>query len=397
MKWPDPTSKSKLNKVVPDNHYQKMSGLMHSLTKMETHRDVKSHEILIHQLLAILMKRKDFVADAVFWKELYFRNTWQYPFFHRFHGIPFVNVTKHNHVLSWYMPIFAAQPNLVNIPIVHLDSHDDTNELQGSDKLPILFDKFIKTKDESCVKSAQDIVWDIGSAMSGILYTTGIRPFVWVMPAWLPDIDWEGEYGEHRHGNSMELGIQVHSKAEAKRLENVPWKQYQRPATVASQYMQVHDPASSNENKVKFFKFIEGHTHIVLDIDLDYFCCNGDPDVTKTEEDIASPHRTRYIEFIRQPRNLFDKNSDEYQKQSKLVNKEIQEIDLRLARFRRFLRDLKAAGKKIALLSVSDSTGVDFTECKDCASVTNQYVSSHMALYIRTKVLKAIADVYQSH
>ena len=394
MRWPKPPDHSKHSLTAPDAFYQEMSNDLFRLKEMENDiRNQKKHADLSSLLLQRLMKRRKFVADAAFWRELYFRNTWQYPFLDNVVGVPFVNVTKHNHALSWYMRIFARYPQLAELPIVHLDSHDDSNPIDGADRLSGLYKKYIETSKESFVDAAQEIAYDIGAAMSSILYTTGIRPFVWVMPEWLPDIDFQGEYGEYHHKSNTDIGIQVRSSIDAKRLKNLPWKHYKKIPLVISQYQQVHDPAVKQRDSVSFFTFLKEYRSIVLDIDLDYFCCNGDPDSDEPGEDISSPNRVRFMEMIDRPRHVFGQESSEFKTYSKLVDREMKLIDDRISRFRTFLKMIKKQRINIALISISDSTGLDFTSCQDCASITNHYVSSHVALYIRTKVMQSISTV----
>lgn len=399
MRWPSP-SPSRYAKQKPDSIYQELSAAFKTLRQYAHDSKIDQHQQLLSNLLSVLMKRRNFVADAVFWTELYVQNTRHYPHLQQFCGVPFVNVTKHNHIVSFYMPLFASRPDLSHLPIVHLDSHDDLNPIADSGELPELFSKLKSSSDnkssiENYISTVQALVWDIGAAISGILLTTGIRPYIWIMPEWLPDKDFVTTYGIYKSGEDLQLGHNVSTKAEIKKTENIPLKAYRnKTPSSTSIYAQIHDPKGEKSPKHALMNLLKDHDQFILDIDLDFFSCNGNPDLKRTDDDLASPHRIPYLEMTTEPRQVFSNNNKTYTSQMRLVQLELRHIDARLSRFKGMLTDLRNDGKKIAVISISDSTGVDFSECTDCASVTNQYVSSHMALYIRTKVMAIIQHVF---
>lgn len=395
MKWPDPVI-ANYRALQPDLRYQKISKALYSLRALEIHGPPEPHALLCRDLLKELMKKRDFVADASFWIELYLRQTLHYPHLNSLRGIPFVNVTKHNHALSWYMTQLANS-KYDALPLIHFDSHHDANDIRGSRYLSDNYKKFKSSGDHKWIDANQNIVHDIGAAMSGILLTTGIRPFFWVSPHWLTDREVETRYFITDTPTDPVLATHVTSTKIAKELKDVPLVQYLRLSNAPSAtYAQLHDPMCGpavGKKQRWLFERLKPFDHFILDVDLDYFVCNGDADASSPGADAASPNRTPMRELITEPRNVFAATNKEYGRQKSLVAKEVNLIDGRIRNFARLMRLLNKAGKTPALISVSDSTGVDFTACEDCASVTNQYVSSNLALYVRTKVLSVLESV----
>ena len=387
-RWPRPSRKRA--KERSDNHWQRVSNMLWHLRELESAEIVTEHAKLFKDILNILMKRQNFVADAELWKELYLRSIWQLPNFTTLGTAPISVVVKHNHVLSFYMR--HLRNGHADVPIVHWDSHTDNNPVEGSAVLPELH----KKGTEAAIRDAQEITWDIGAAISGVILATGPRTFVWCMPAWLPDAEFKCQYWLSQGTKNLTMttatpDTAAEKKAIATSSLNTAAK-IPAGATCAT-YAQIQMSKATGD--ARLLSLLPGDGYI-LDCDIDYFCSNGRPvDGTyeKDPYDVASHHRIPRRELIENPRDIYLKDSKEFRTYARAVAKEMALVKSRLAAFERTLRYLKAHGKIAVLITISDSTEANFTECVDCSSLCNSYVPGHLALYLRTKVVEILNRV----
>ena len=149
-------------------------------------KDLKKFEKNIAKMYDKLRKRNKIGTDQNLWIELYFQSTYLYLYLKKIADIPINIVTKHNHILPFYM---RQKISKLNTTILHFDTHPDMNMVKKSGPLPNIYQKYLKTKNEKYITKAQDIVWDIGAAISGVLMTTGPQNYIWCMPEWVPDSD----------------------------------------------------------------------------------------------------------------------------------------------------------------------------------------------------------------
>lgn len=383
-------------KEAKDARWQKLSGMLWYLRELESKDggNAKAHKKLFTDILETLMKRKDFVGDADFWTELYLRSIWQLPSFKKIPdtNIPATIAVKHNHVLPFYM---KHMPKISKrAPILHWDTHDDINPIENSANLP----------GNQKLQEAQDIVWDIGAAMSGVIIATGPRPFLWCMPSWVPNPSLACKYDlvHTKSKNSIDMVVQQPESEKLTRavrttsLRVVP----QTKDMESGNYAQVQMESLPDANR-RLLQLIGNEKEYVLDVDLDFFCCNGKKldkqEFFKEPYDVASHHRIPRIEMIRTPRDVYDPTDKVYIMYAKMVNKELKLIRKRLAGFQNTLRYLKKNGKTPVLVSISDSTKANFTECIDCSSTCNSYVPGHIALWLRMQVIDIISKTYSQH
>jgi hypothetical protein len=143
-----------------------------------------------------------------------------------------------------------------------------------------------------------------------------------------------------------------------------------------------------------------GYSYI-LDIDLDYFVCNGQPindKYFKEPFDVQSSNRTHKIIFNQHiPReNMY--NSVELSRYSTKLNREVQQINYRIKHFLKLIKKLKKDGYVPRYISICDSTNIEFEKCRgflnpDCSSVSNGYLPINLALFVHTKVVHGLLQI----
>jgi hypothetical protein len=387
-RWPRPSRKRAIERS--DVHWQAVSLQLFNLRKLESAERVKDHAVLFNKILAILMKRKDFVTDADFWKELYLRSIWQLPNLTKIGPLPASVVVKHNHILSFYMRQLPKIPQ--EIPVLHWDTHTDGNAVADSAALPALYEKGT----DAAIREAQEIVYDIGAAISGVIMATGPRDFIWAMPAWVPDPELHCRYWLSKGSKNISMVTQKPSTApEAKALGTTSLSMSKRMPAGAQCATFAQILISKATGNARLLSMLPGDKYI-LDVDLDFFCSNGRPvDSTydKDPYDVSSHHRIARRELVENPRDTYAKDTKEFKSYAKAVNKEMALIRARLAAFEATLKFIKRHGKRACLISISDSTDASITQCIDCASSCNSYTPHQLALYLRTKVIEIIKRV----
>lgn len=378
--WPAPAGEPK------DTFLQAVSSRLFRLRKLSSSSPAFARGIAdVHTMLD---RRKDFLRDHELWTELYRNSVMAYPRRTRLAGLPFVNVTKHNHVVTFYMRLAAP----AGVPLVHFDSHSDLSPIRDSGA-------FVRAAAAGNATSAQAACWDIGSAMTGVLLLPGPpRPMVWVTPSWVPDTEGCVKYWKHTtSGGKVVLAHcdpALDKPLTAARL-------YRRPQVCAGPSGSVTTVCPDRgQARTKFARLLQAVPPgpFLLDIDLDYFVCNGrslDLDkYMRTGYDLRSHGRAQLREFNEIPRDLHWKHTRQFYDLNRTVRKEVGLVLRRLASFERLLRELRAAGRVPCAVSVCDSTGVLFTPCTSCASSTNGYMPVYYAAMVNQRVLAALHRVY---
>jgi hypothetical protein len=352
----------------------------------------KNHsEKLFKKLLNLLFKRKKFAIDQHLWEMLYYQSVYFYKNPSKIKNIPIYYVTKHNQILSFYM---TKKIHKLNCTIIRFDTHSDLNDIKDSGKLPFLYEKFLDTGNKKYIEKAQEIVWDIGSAKSGVIMATGAKDIIWCLPLWVPDKEITIEYFIKENKNSLSLqSIDEGSEFDMNRVNRIPNK-YKDDVKI---YKKVQ--INSKRNYLKKIKDLinKNDTEYILDIDLDYFVCNGDKfnkSYFKEPFDLKSFYRTK-TEYINQniPRNTND-ISDELKHYENKLNKEIKKINKRIKEFISLLTYLKNHGLVPCLISMSDSSNAMFSDCINCNTISNGYVPSNLALYVHHRVVKKLKTLF---
>ena len=144
-----------------------------------------------------------------------------------------------------------------------------------------------------------------------------------------------------------------------------------------------------------------GNTYI-LDIDLDYFVCNGSKivdfdDYFEDPFDVQSFYRTEKIYFNQDiPRETTDIKSAAFKKYNNNLNKEIQNINKRIKDFLHLIKSLKKDGLTPSLISICDSTNIMFQDCQTCNSISNGYVPDNLALLVHYKIFEGLQKLFNN-
>jgi hypothetical protein len=352
----------------------------------------KTHSIkLFNKLLKSLLKRKKFAIDQHLWEMLYYQSVYFYKNSHKIKNIPIYYVTKHNQILSFYM---SKKIHKLNCTIIRFDTHSDINDIKDSHKLPMFYQKFLETGNKNYIEKAQKLVWDIGAAKSGVIMTTGAKDIIWCLPKWVPDEEIQIEYFIKENKKSLSLqSADDNSEFDMVRIDKVP-KKYKDELKI---YKKIQINSKHNYlEKIKNLISKNGNKYI-LDIDLDYFICNGDKfnkSYFQEPFDLESNYRTKTL-YINQnsPRDK-NHNSEQLTIYTQQLNREIKKINKRINQFITLIRNLKKSNLYPCLITMSDSSNVMFGDCVNCNTVSNGYVPSHLALYVHHIVVNKLKKLF---
>jgi len=339
------------------------------------------------EALDFLMTRKEYALDQELWKELYKRSLYFYQFPARIGTIPIGMVCKHNEVVTFYVRYES------NDTILHFDTHSDLNPVKGSAHLMPLYQQWRQTQQSSVLEQIQSIVWDIGAAQSGPMMTMGAKNIVWCLPSWVPDRQVTIPFWLRTSRNQQDIVLSSDADLSAHHLEFVRAKR--KPSDEVRHYAKIQTGRPGKTMLERLEEMIDA-TYI-LDIDLDYFVCNGESyDKSYEEEpyDLQSHDRTEMIVFNqRSPRdrNVKSKELLDYKKR---LHREVLKINQRIRLFLKLIRDLKKRGHVPSLISMCDSSNVAFENCRHCNSDGNGYVPTHLALYVHTMLVRGLEKLF---
>jgi hypothetical protein len=350
------------------------------------------HTALFDKLLNQLIRRKKYALDQDCWEELYKRSLYFYKYTDNIQGIPSVFVTKHNDIVPWYCKM---QVHKVPYTLWHSDCHLDTNPIKGNRHLPRLYEEYLDGR-ESALEEIGSIVWDIGAANSGIIYTTGPRDYIWGMPEWLPDKNVGIDYYLHgRKDKTMvskdELAKDASCDVEYRSSGSVPDK--------VNRYIKIQTGKLTQKGYENLYNAIKANGEkYILDIDLDYIVCNGKTldrkEYIKEPYDLQSHKRTKKLVINQDVPRDNNYMSIELAKYSHALNTEMKEVNYRINKLLKLIKSLYKRGVSPSHISICDSTNIKFEECRTCNSISNGYVPSHLALYVHTRVVAGLYKIF---
>ena len=353
----------------------------------------KKHQKSFNKILNSLIERKKYALDQNLWAELYLHSIYFYPKINKIHNIPLIMVTKHNHILQFYMKKKLKENKFT---ILHFDTHPDMNNIKDSSILPKLYEKYKENKDNIYLEKAEKIVWDIGAAISGVLFTTGIQNYVWCMPEWIPDPNVISSYFLKENKNN----VVAYSNDPIFKDDVLCDLKYIKKNNFDNNsiYAKIQTGKNSKNILNNLIKII-GNNDYILDIDLDYFVCNGDKlikkEYFKDPYDLMSLHRTKTIMINENNPRDQTFNSDELELYDKNIKKEIKLIDKRIKNFLKLIKELKYNSFIPKYISICDSTNIEFSFCTKCNTISNGYVPVNLALYVHTHIFNGLYKIFK--
>jgi hypothetical protein len=379
-----------------DDFIVDFSSKISELKKFEAKNEcyTQEHYKIFNSLFQTLSQRKKYAFDIRLWEELYYHSIYFYPKINKIGSIQTVLVTKHNHILPFYMKHNIGK---LDTSFLHFDTHPDMNTIKNNIDLPTLNEKLEK-KDIEYIDKAQDIVWDIGAAISGVIITTGIQNYVWAMPKWIPDPNLKTTYFIKDNKNTINLYTNDIKMKDDDLVDLTYLNKYKNQDKKEKNYIKIQTGNDSNKKIVSNLVEEFGNTYI-LDIDLDYFVCNGQKLKRKVyyndQYDVSSTNRTNTIIINENSPRDFYYESKELIKFQKELTKEIQLINKRINKFLSLIKSLKNKGCTPTHISICDSTNIEFSMCKKCNSLSNGYVPTNLALIVHDKVFKGLKDIFE--
>ena len=375
------------------------SGKIFFLKKYETDEKLKyskHHTELFNELLNSLLKRNKFGLDQNLWTELYYHSIYFYKNIKKIGKIPAIVTTKHNFIVPFYM---KEKLSNYNTTILHFDTHPDMNPVKYSSQLPDIYKKYLKNKNQKYLNQAQDIVWDIGASVSGTIFTTGIQNYIWCIPEWVIDPEIETSYFLKKNKESFSLLSNDKKLLKNSGLCDIYYTKKENKTEVEKIYSKIKIKNKSALNKLINIIKTGNNKKYILDIDLDYFVCNGKKlnakRYMKEQYDVASFYRTKSIIVNEEnPRDKSD-NTPLLEKYEKQLHMELKYVNKRIRAFLKLIKSLKNRGYIPSHIDISDSTNVEFTGCKNCNSISNGYLPVHFALYVNTQVFNGLSNIFK--
>ena len=381
-----------------DNFIIDFSGKIFFLNKYEFDKKEKyskEHKKLFNELLNSLIKRNKFGLDQNLWTELYYHSIYFYQNIKKIGKIPTFVTTKHNFIVPFYM---KEKLSNYDTTILHFDTHPDMNPVKYSSELPDIYKKYLKTKNEKYLNQAQDIVWDIGASVSGTIFTTGIQNYVWCIPDWVVDPEIETNYFLKKNKASFSL-LTNDKKLINDKLCDIYYTKKQNISEVEKIYSKVKIKKKSALNKLIDIIKNGNNKKYILDIDLDYFVCNGKKlnigNYMKEQYDVASFYRTKSIIINEDNPRDQTENTPILEKYEKQLHLELKYVNKRIKQFLKLIKSLKNKGYVPSHIDISDSTNVEFNGCKNCNSLSNGYLPVHFALYVNTHVFNGLSNIFK--
>ena len=385
------------NSKKTDDFIIDFSSKISELKKIEAKNEcyTQEHYKIFNSLFQTLLQRKKYAFDISLWEELYYHSIYFYPKITKIGNIPAVLVTKHNRILPFYMKHNIGK---LDTSFLHFDTHPDMNTIKNNIDLPTLNEKYLEKKDVEYIDKAQDIVWDIGAAISGVIITTGIQNYVWAMPKWIPDPNLKTTYFIKGNKNTINLYTNDIKMEDDDLVDLTYLNKYKNQDNKEKNYIKIQTGKDSNKKIVSNLVEEFENTYI-LDIDLDYFVCNGQKLKRKVyyndQYDVSSNGRTNTIILNENSPRDFYYESKEIIKFQKDLSKEIKLINKRINKFLSLIKSLKNKGCIPSHISICDSTNIEFSMCKKCNSLSNGYVPTNLALIVHNKVFNGLKDIFE--
>lgn len=354
---------------------------------------------LLNKVTKLLTSKNNFVVYRALWEELHDRMVYYYDYLNKENikqPIPLFRETLHNEIVKWWLR--CKKRGILNGILVHFDTHDD---MGLPDNPKQLMKNNGKLNEQGVRRGAcGKIFWPI----TCMLLSKGIDHVIWAMPKWVYDdnaefsqvLVWEndGEMSYLRYPKQkkdkfrIKPDIRIASKDE---LDNPEKFKFFHPHRLNRLKVNTSSGWKQLANIINDSGFI-------LDIDLDFFVCNGDKhslsSYMKDFDDLESDGRVHGMPGIVTPRESYsDENSKKYIRD---LNKEMTAIIKRINIFLDGLITLKKLGIIPCCISISDSTTSFFSGNSERAVLTNQYTPKYFVPILHEMLISGMRRIYGS-
>lgn len=374
---------------------------LYSLRKLEFSNSSTSSKYMIakskiQKITELLFEKNNFLLYRPMWEELHDRMVYYYDFLNEKNleeKIPLIRETLHNEVVKWW--IECKNKGIIKGPLVHFDTHDDmgipTNPRQLMNKNGKL--KECGVKKGACGK----IYWPV----TCLLLSKCIDQVVWAMPKWIYDdnagfdqyLVWDKNEemyyvrpkGQKKDNFIIEGDIEIQGKDEIYNKDYLFFHKHRFDR------LKIADITGWKNLR----KTIKGNKFI-LDIDLDFFACNGDKRSLKSYkinfDDLESENRVHGVPGVTTPREVY---SDPKSIQCiKDLNKEMKSITNRIKIFLKGLKYLKEQGITPCCIDISDSAPSFFSGNPSRGVFTNQYTPKYFVPIIHFLLISGFQKLY---
>lgn len=349
---------------------------------------------LIRSVTSLLAAKKNFLLFRPMWEELHDRMVYYYDFLNKENldqKIPLFRDTLHNELVKWWLKCKKCSSHT----LIHFDTHDDMG--LPNDPYQVLKKDGTLNEDGISKGSCGKIFWPV----TCMLLSKGVNHVIWAMPKWAYDDnagfdqvlvqDGQGliylrDPGQKTDKFRIAGDVEI---AEKGVLEKKSKFKFYHPHRLDRMHM--HTAASWK----KLGSAIKG-PGFILDIDLDYFVCNGDKyplaEYKKDFDDLESDGRVHGVPGAVTPRTVY---SDDVGKQYvKNLNNEMSSIKKRIDTFLSGLYALQKMGLAPSCISISDSTPSFFSGNSLRAVFTNQYTPKYFVPIIHTLLIAGLREIY---
>lgn len=357
---------------------------------------------IFSKIIIELENVNNFLLYRPMWEELHDRMVYYYDYLNKENlkkkKVPIFRMILHNSAIIWWLE--AKKIGKLVGPLIHFDTHDDMG-LPPTTKGLLNAVGNINRKglaNGSCAK----IFWPV----TCLLLAKGTDAVIWGMPPWIYD-DNAGFNQVLVTTKKGDETFYLRSKNEPKdkfmitgddikivsdkKLEDKKTYKFYHPL----RFDRIHVDNSSNWKKLKT---LIDNDKFILDIDLDYFVCNGIKVSKKIYQkeftDICSDGRIEGIPGMDTPREMYsdDVSIDIVNK----LNKEVKLIKKRIKVFLKGLSMLKRYGIVPCCINISDSTTSLFSGNADNAVFTNQYTPKYFIPLIYNMLVSDMDKLYNT-